>query len=500
MFQIPRFLTLDSLYRFFEDRGQNFSCKKSDNMQFAVMVPGEFEVQKDTMKGLLKARVKVCHTEMNRNHSYISEDNMLAALPTLKYRPVLAYIHQLDDGTYDFYAHNYNVVQKEDGENQYEYLEKQVGCFMDYEPELEYDESNGKNYVIGYAAIPEEYTEAANIIRRKQGTKVSAELIIDEMNYNAKEKCLELVDFYFGGVTLLGCDEEGTPIEEGMLGSRLDIADDKFVQKSFELNAKLIEALERVELALDGFDIAESKKGGQDNMEENQVEIVENEEVLAEEEPQVETETPAEEVAQETEMEIEEEPAKEEFADLSQEEIRSALYKLVRTYEEADNDYYDIVATYDDAFIIRGWLTDKLFKCGYAVEDGHVALVGEREEVFQIIVTADEKAKLDEMRENYAALKQFKADYDAAQLKAEKDAVFARDCYDEIRNSESFGKLISDACQFTVEELEMKCDLLYAAHMKTQKYSAKEDSVESKDTVSFNFTQPSEKKVYAGLF
>ena len=34
---------------------------------------------------------------------------------------------------------------------------------------------------------------------------------------------LDLTDFYFGGTTLLGSDEDGNEIGEGMLGSRLDI-------------------------------------------------------------------------------------------------------------------------------------------------------------------------------------------------------------------------------------------------------------------------------------
>ena len=38
-------------------------------------------------------------------------------MPTLKYRPVLAYIHQLDDGTYDFYAHNMEIEEDENGDS-----------------------------------------------------------------------------------------------------------------------------------------------------------------------------------------------------------------------------------------------------------------------------------------------------------------------------------------------------------------------------------------------
>ena len=54
---------------------------------------------------------------------------------------------------------------------------------------------------------------------------MSTELVINELSYNAKEKYLDLTDFYFGATTLLGKDDEGREIGEGMLGARADITD-----------------------------------------------------------------------------------------------------------------------------------------------------------------------------------------------------------------------------------------------------------------------------------
>ena len=55
--------------------------------------------------------------------------------------------------------------------------------------------------------------------------KIDCELFIDELSYNAKEKYLELNDFYVNASTLLGSHDDGTEIQEGMEGSRADIAD-----------------------------------------------------------------------------------------------------------------------------------------------------------------------------------------------------------------------------------------------------------------------------------
>ena len=40
-------------------------------------------------------------------------------MPSLKYRPILAYIHTLPSGEEDFYAHNFEIIHDENGEEKY---------------------------------------------------------------------------------------------------------------------------------------------------------------------------------------------------------------------------------------------------------------------------------------------------------------------------------------------------------------------------------------------
>ena len=100
-------LTLDNLYQFFVEQNKSvtFSAQETGK-PIVVRTQGVFEASDVDMPGMMKLKLKVCHTELNRNGSYISEDNMKKAMPTLKYRPILAHIHTLPDGTEDFYAHN----------------------------------------------------------------------------------------------------------------------------------------------------------------------------------------------------------------------------------------------------------------------------------------------------------------------------------------------------------------------------------------------------------
>lgn len=560
-----KILTLDNLYRFFveQNKSVNFSSKEKGN-PIVVSTPANFEVSDNDMPGMLKLKFKVCHTETNRNGSHISKENMETAMPTLKYRPVLAYIHQLDDGTYDFYAHNMSIEEDENGDEKIVYEEKQVGCFTADSPWLEYDEEMDKTYVMAYAVIPEEYTEAANIIRRKNGSRVSCELVIDELSYNAKEKYLDLTSFYFGGCTLLGCDENGNEIGEGMLGARADITDFCHEKPVFNYQEKLVEILGRLDNTLSNFNKNNTKEGVRKEMNHFE-ELLEkygftaeeldfdyanmsNEELdvafeefknkkYADDEGDAGSDTgdgsetdpgtsegegtdhtdpePTEdEDSEDGDDSSDDDEPKKKFdnfvktfkIEISHEDIKYALYNLLGEYEENDNEWYGIYSVYDDYFVMQGWCSGKFYKQGYSIDGDNVSLDGERTELFQMLLTESEKMAVDKLRDNYAELeakynelKTFKDNYDTAEIKAKKDEIFANEVYDGIRESDEFKTLVNDAEKYSVEEIQDKCDLLFAANEKKIKFAAKDKKSHS---MSFNFNKKEDKKVsaYGNLF
>lgn len=565
-----KILTLDNLYQFFveQNKSVNFSSKEKGN-PIVVSTPANFEVSDNDMPGMLKLKFKVCHTETNRNGSHISKENMETAMPTLKYRPVLAYIHQLDDGTYDFYAHNMSIEEDENGDEKIVYEEKQVGCFTADSPWLEYDEEMDKTYVMAYAVIPEEYTEAANIIRRKNGSRVSCELVIDELSYNAKEKYLDLTSFYFGGCTLLGCDENGNEIGEGMLGARADITDFCHEKPVFNYQEKLVEILGRLDNTLSNFNKNNTKEGVRKEMNHFE-ELLEKYGFTAEEldfdyanmsneeldvafeefknkkyaddegdagsdtgdgsetdpgtsegegtdatDPQPTDPEPTEDEDSEDEDDSsDDDESKKKFdnfvktfkIEISHEDIRYALYNLLGEYEENDNEWYGIYSVYDDYFIMQGWCSGRFYKQGYSIDGDNVSLDGERTELFQMLLTESEKMAVDKLRDNYAELeakynelKTFKDNYDTAEIKAKKDEIFANEVYDGIRESDEFKTLVNDAEKYSVEEIQDKCDLLFAANEKKIKFAAKDKKSHS---ISFNFNKKEDKKVsaYGNLF
>ena len=566
-----KIMTLDNLYEFFVEQNKsfNFSSKESGS-PIVVTTNGNFaEEQNDDMPGMLKLKLKNCHIDTNRNGSHISKENMEKAMPTLKYRPILAYIHELQDGTKDFYAHNIQIEEDENGDAQVVYLEKQVGCFTAEDPWLEYDEKMDKTYVMAYAVIPEEYTDAADIIRRKNGTKVSTELVINELSYNAKEKYLDLTDFYFGATTLLGSDENGNEIGEGMLGARADITDFCHEKPVFNYQEKLVEILGRLDNTLSNFNKNNTEEGVREEMnhfeellekygfavdeldfdyenmsdeeldsafedfkcrkkkcEEEDSDVDGSEEGNSEEsgsEEGTSEEGSSEEENPKDGNDDEEEPEdgadtgdeskknSENFVknfkvEISHEDIRYALYNLIAEYEESDNEWYGIYAVYDDYFVMQGWFNGKFYKQGYSVDGENVSLDGERTELFQMLLTESEKLAVDKLRGDYAELeakynelKTFKDNYDASEIKAKKDSIFADEAYNDIRESDDFKALMNDAENYSVEEIQNKCDLLFAANEKKVKFAANKNKPHS---ISFNFSKKEDKKAsaYGNLF
>lgn len=267
-----RILTIADLVQFCKTQNVKRFDSNEFGKQICVRVDDiatfEEEKGKNNEDGFMHLLFKVCHAGENRNMSSISKSNLEKYKNTINYRPVLASIVTSPDdpSVLDFNSHD---IEIDDNGNPV-YIEKQVGCFTADEPFLQYDEENDKTYLMAHAVIPEEYTAASDIIRRKGGTKVSCEIAIDTMQYNEDSGILDIIDFSFIGVCLLG-----DHVTEGMAGSRADIesmaefsAENNSVTANIEFNKVMIETLSKLNKALDRFNNTNdsNKKGGENAM------------------------------------------------------------------------------------------------------------------------------------------------------------------------------------------------------------------------------------------
>lgn len=263
-----KILTLEQLLQFCQTQNFVRFSSKDSGYQLAVNIPTTFEVEEnvdESHRGMMKLKFKMFHDGINRNGSKVPHDSADRAMKTIPDRPVLAAIHQLDNGEWDFEAHEMELVENDDGEIEINYIEKQVGSFSSEPAFWEHDDKVDKDFVCAYAYIPREYTKTCEIIERKKGTKNSVELSIDELSYDANDKCLVLEEFYVSGSTLLGCEKDGTEIGEGMLGSRADIVEfSKDVNSVFfSSEEKIIAMLENLDTKISNLAINNSKEGGQ---------------------------------------------------------------------------------------------------------------------------------------------------------------------------------------------------------------------------------------------
>ena len=185
---------------------------------------------------------------------------------------------------------------------------------------------------------------------------------------------------------------------------------------------------------------------------------------------------------------------------ISHEDVRFGIQNLLNAMN-GDAHYYVVNSVYDGYFYYEDWMNNDAFKQSYKMRKDVISFSGDPEPVYREFVTQAEKDELEAMRKNYAALKEFKEQYDAAQLKAEKDAIFASAEYAEIVDSDEFKALIADAEKYSVDELKVEADLIFAASMK-KKFAFEAHKPEKKHSVGMNFNaKPNKRKqAYGGIF
>ena len=107
---MQRLLTLDDLCNYYQNHKNTvvYSATKNNNTPVTVQLPGSLvfnESEYNAEEGLLRTHLKSCHIGDNRNQSTIEKDVMEECAPSIYNRPILGYIHQLKDGSYDFAGH-----------------------------------------------------------------------------------------------------------------------------------------------------------------------------------------------------------------------------------------------------------------------------------------------------------------------------------------------------------------------------------------------------------
>lgn len=563
-----RLLYIEDLYDFYSNkykRSTKFSAEKTGE-PLVVQVHGRinFDESDKNKDGLLPVHLQSCHTDLNVNGSNIESSVMEAALPSFSNRPILGYIHKVTtdenpEGQWEFYSHN--MHEDENGDVVYD--EYPIGIIPEScNAQLVYDEEKKKTYceVDGY--IFEEYSKAAEILQREEECSVSVELSIRELSYDAKQKFLNIEDFWFSGVTILGKTPQGNEVKPGMTGSNIKLADFSSKNNSLfeDYESKMVELQARIEnLETACFNKEQnssvrtlSKEGG------NKESMTKFEELLAKYNKTVEDVTFDYSELSDEELEAKfaevfgeynntdgdnsgdntaNEPSNDNEGDgenttepegttdgdnegegqnfenitktfeISHDDIRYALYNLLSSYEDADNEWYYITGVYDSYFVYESWDGGKIYGQKYTKDNDNVSFDGERYNLHKEYLTDSEYTEIQDMRSNYSSVVEELNTYKSAEVFADKTTVFDDEAYSEYLNTDEFKALMSEDSvnKYSKEELSEKADATLGKLVKKNKtfsFAGKTPQKKHVSRVAFNAEKETEDtyKPYGDLF
>lgn len=153
---------------------------------------------------LVPVKLTLLHDDLNRNSSSISMDAIKMAEPSLKNKPILAYIRKDENGEFDFAGHEIEITLSEDGVKT-TYLERPVGIIPE-STKVEYISKDGKIYAACNGYIYKDYSnETLELIEKTNGKCVSVELSVEDGHIDM-DSIFHITKFDYLGVTILSDD------------------------------------------------------------------------------------------------------------------------------------------------------------------------------------------------------------------------------------------------------------------------------------------------------
>lgn len=537
-----KIMTIDELYSFcLKNNFSKFNSKDFGD-ELSVEMHGNFEKQKKTddrlVEGMTPFVSNAFHDHVNLNKSNIEENIFKENVPSSNLRPILANIkldeetNELDFGSHDFHIEKVTSVDENGNKVEVEkiiYDEQPIGVIDGSRTNIEYDKDAKVNRAVLHGYLYDEYcSDAIDILNRRGTVDCSIELCIRTMSFDGKNKVLNLDDFYVSGLTLLSAKTK-----PGMAGSNFKIEDFSScdTKVSFSNEEKLIELLERIDKKLSNFDNKNPKEGGNEkNMFEKllekygktieditfEYEGLSDEELEAkfsaefEEDTSTSTSSDGEDNSNTSNTNDKYELFNKLF-EISFDEIKYALNSLCSIYRN-DSEWCYVHTVYEDYFIMQDWDSDKYYKQSYQKDGDNVSLSGERIEMFAMLLTESEKISVEEMRSNYAALKEFKENAEKNELHAQKEELINSEKYSVLaeknENGEytntAFAELVKNMDNYSLTDLETQIKVIHSDYISEHSNFSVNKPIENKTVSMKMFTNPNTKKTkssrYGDLF
>ena len=506
------FITIDAFYDYLVKQGNSVKFSKDDFVGgsfVAVGLEGTLSFSQDTSKdGLVKTHLKAAHVGKNKNHSQITYSSMKKNLKSIKNRPILAYIHQLEvDGEQKNVFGWHAMHEGDNGEIVYD--EIPVGHVpTDAKPELVYDADKDKEYIETDAYLYESYTKAPEILMDADGQcPVSVEIDVYDFSYDAKEKILNIDNFVFKGITILGYYEDGSIVEPAMEGANISLLNfdvdkkatfeidqnstkggknemDLFEQllqqynvtvedvtfdyenlTDEELKAKFEEMFgskPEEETPDSNFDDGDSE-GSEDPDENDEEDSEQSNDTIVQDEAPLSSIKKNNSVNENT---IVYSINDKEFSVSLNDKIYALSVLVNDAYSENDNAYYNVVV-YDKELVMVDCWNGTAYRQSYNERAGVFSLKGDRVPVHAIYVTDTEEQQLDDIRSKYSTMSEELAKYQKAEEDSRKEAIINSEDWEVISDSAEFAQIKEHISEYSADEIQNKCDALLLSFAKS---------------------------------
>lgn len=540
------FITIDAFYDYLVNKGSNLKFSKDEfgDSFVAVGLEGTLSFSQDTSKdGLVKTHLKAAHVGKNKNHSQITYSSMKKNLKSIKNRPILAYIHQLEiDGEQKDVFGWHAMHEGDEGEIIYD--EIPVGHVpTDAKPELVYDADKDKEYIETDAYLYESYTKAPEILMDADGQcPVSVEIDVYDFSYDAKEKILNIDNFVFKGITILGYYEDGSTVEPAMEGANISLLNFNADKTAFEIDQNSMKGgkneMDLFEQLLQQYNVTvedvtfdyenltdeelkakfEEMFGSKpeeetpdsnfdDGDSEDSEDSDENDEENSEQSDDtiVQDEAPLSSIKKNNSVNeniIVYSINDKEFSVSLNDKIYALSVLVNDAYSENDNAYYNVVV-YDKELVMVDCWNGTAYRQSYNERAGVFSLKGDRVPVHAIYVTDTEEQQLDDIRSKYSTMSEELAKYQKAEEDSRKEVIINSEDWEVISDSAEFAQIKEHISEYSADEIQNKCDALLLSFAKI---NSKKTHV-AKDTNQHKFSlfripegKTAEYKRYGNIF
>ena len=364
----------------------------------------------------LKCTISVMSHEQIANGCKFRKDGIERAIPTLDYAPVIGYWK--DD---DFNDHGIEYVMNNDG------IEEVVrtvpfGVVIKGSERFENivaDNGETQEYLMADCYLWNRYEKAINKVKENRCNQ-SMEVNVVSADYTSDY--YDIKDFNFSALCILGEDVDPA-FSLAKIRTCANFSDNKFENEYKEM----LDVFKR--FSMEGGDVLEDNKEIIDNFEENEEETEEMKKKRCEEEQEKDIEKCSEK---------EEEP---------EEEMKK---KKCENEEEVEKvNYSEIIASLKDE-------------------------ISELKESYSKL-----EEKYNSVNEELVSLREFKASKDLEERNAKEEEIFEQ-YNDDLNGVEEFAKLKENSKEYSLEELNEKCLLIWAKNERNNRKSSKKFNKEDK--------------------